>query len=111
MKTRAGKSGRVPVTALFIFLVCSLLPATGFSAEQGKGLFAGTAIVDITPKEWPLVLKGAFFPRPAKSAHDPLNVRALAFQNGEGRAVIVIVDALGLSREVIDPVKNTPKLF
>jgi neutral ceramidase len=106
MTTHTGKSGRVPVTVTFLFLVCSLLPATGFSAEQGKGLLAGTAIVDITPKEWPLVLKGSFFPRPATSAHDPLNVRALAFQNGEGRAVIVIVDTLGLSREVIDPVKK-----
>ena len=52
----------------------------GFSAAPGKGLLAGTAIVDITPKEWPLVLKGSFFPKPAKSAQDQLNVRALAFQ-------------------------------
>ncbi|MGE4550000.1 MAG: hypothetical protein AAEJ57_01325, partial [Opitutales bacterium] len=71
-----------------------------------KGLYAGTAIVDVTPQEWPLTLRGSFFPKPAKSAHDPLHVRALAFENGDGRAIIVIVDLLGISREVLDAAKK-----
>ncbi len=70
------------------------------------GLRAGTAIVDVTPQEWPLTLRGSFFPKPAKTAHDPLHVRALAFENGTGRAVIVIVDLLGISREVLDAAKK-----
>ena len=72
----------------FLALALSLPPAT-FATETG--LRAGTAIVDVTPQEWPLTLRGSFFPKPAKSAHDPLHVRALAFENGKGRAVIVIV--------------------
>ena len=70
------------------------------------GLRAGTAIVDVTPQEWPLVLRGSFFPKPARSSHDPLHVRALAFENGTGRAVIVIVDVIGISRDTLDPVKK-----
>ena len=72
------------------------LPLSTIAADTG--LQAGTAIVDVTPQEWPLVLRGSFFPKPAKTAHDPLHVRALAFENGKGRAVIVIVDVIGISR-------------
>ncbi len=85
-------------------MIGALLSPPSFAAE--KGLYAGTAIVDVTPREWPLVLRGSFFPKPAKTAHDPLNVRALAFENGAGRAVIVIVDVIGISRETLDPVKK-----
>ena len=69
-------------------------------------LEVGTAKIDITPQQWPLVLRGAFFPKPAESAHDPLSVRAMAFQSGKGRAAVAIVDTLGLSREVLDNVKK-----
>lgn len=86
------------VRTSFFFL---LLFATSLFAK----LEVGTAIVDITPKEWPLVLRGSFFPKPAEKAHDPLNVRAMALRNGEGKAVIVIVDTLGLGRDVLDEVK------
>jgi len=87
----------------FLALALSLPPATS-AAETG--LRAGTAIVDVTPQEWPLTLRGSFFPKPAKTAHDPLHVRALAFENGTGRAVIVIVDLIGISREVLDAAKK-----
>ena len=80
------------------------LPSTTFAAETG--LRGGTATVEVTPQEWPLTLRGSFFPKPAKSARDPLHVRALAFENGTGRAVIVIVDVIGISRDIIDPVKK-----
>ena len=90
-------------SASFLILALALVPAT-FAADNG--LRAGTAIVDVTPQEWPLTLRGSFFPKPAKTAHDPLHVRALAFENGKGRAVIVIVDVIGISRETLDPVKK-----
>ncbi len=87
----------------FLALALTLL-TNAFAAETG--LRGGTAIVDVTPQEWPLTLRGSFFPKPAKSAHDPLHVRALAFENGKGRAVIVIVDLIGISREVLDAAKK-----
>ena len=67
------------------FLAIALtLATTAFAADTG--LRGGTAIVDVTPQEWPLTLRGSFFPKPAKSTRDPLHVRALAFENGKGRA-------------------------
>ena len=87
------------------FLAIALtLATTAFAADTG--LRGGTAIVDVTPQEWPLTLRGSFFPKPAKSTRDPLHFRALAFENGKGRAVIVIVDLLGISREVLDAAKK-----
>ncbi|MBU62286.1 MAG: hypothetical protein CMI26_07275 [Opitutae bacterium] len=90
-------------SASFLILALVLVPAT---LAEDNGLLAGTAVVDVTPQEWPLVLRGSFFPKPAKTSHDPLHVRAIAFENGTGRAVIVIVDVIGISRETLDPVKK-----
>ncbi len=89
---------------LLLVLMGALLSPAGHAADTG--LRAGTAIVDVTPREWPLTLRGSFFPKPAKTAHDPLHVRALAFENGTGRAVIVIVDVIYISRETLDPIKK-----
>ena len=42
---------------------------------------------------------------PATSAHDPLQACAIALRNGHGRAVIVTVDSVGVSRETLDAAK------
>jgi hypothetical protein len=38
--------------------------------------------------------------------HDPLHVRAVAFECGEGRAVICLIDAIGIGREMSDIAKS-----
>ena len=38
--------------------------------------------------------------------HDPLHVRAVAFESGEGRAVICLIDAIGIGRETSDLAKS-----
>ncbi|MDA7757813.1 hypothetical protein N8920_07920 [Opitutales bacterium] len=38
--------------------------------------------------------------------HDPLHVRAVAFEYGEGRAVICLIDAIGIGREMSDIAKS-----
>ena len=42
---------------------------------------------------------------PSKYVHDPLHVRAVAFENGKGRAVIALIDAIGYGREQADEAK------
>ena len=37
--------------------------------------------------------------------HDPLHVRAVAFENGQGRVVIAVMDAIGVGREMCDEAK------
>lgn len=37
--------------------------------------------------------------------HDPLHARSIAFRNGDGRAVVTLVDAIGVGREMCDAIK------
>ncbi|MAS92014.1 MAG: hypothetical protein CMO55_02365 [Verrucomicrobiales bacterium] len=65
------------------------------------GLQVGTAEVDISPTVFPIQLRSG----KSDYVHDPLHVRAVAFQNEEGRAVIALVDAIGVGREWTDEAK------
>lgn len=72
------------------------------SAEDPPpGLLAGTAVIDISPDVFPFQLRSG----KSEYIHDPLHVRAVAFQNGDGRAVIALVDAIGVGREMTDEAK------
>ncbi|HUT94219.1 MAG TPA: hypothetical protein VMY37_32465 [Thermoguttaceae bacterium] len=70
-------------------------------AQDAPGFRAGTAVVDISPTVFPIQLRSG----PSHYVHDPLHVRAIAFENGEGRAVIALVDAIGVGRETSDEAK------
>ncbi len=67
-------------------------------------LQAGFARMDIT---LPLGtgMAGYFAPRPAKGVLDPLSLNAIAFSDGESRAVIITVDALGMRYMFCDEVR------
>jgi neutral ceramidase len=82
--------------SLILPLLLSLIPH-----YLSAGLKVGTAAVDISPTVFPIQLRSGL----SNYVHDPLHVRALAFENGEGRAVIAIVDAIGVGREMCDEAK------
>jgi len=86
---------------LLISLLAAALPSPAHAA-----LRAGTAIVDITPQEWPLAPRGSFFPRPTDSARDPLNVRCLVLDDGDTAIVLALVDSCMVHRDVLDPAKK-----
>jgi neutral ceramidase len=94
---------KISLLYLALFTCASIAP---LSAAPAQGLQAGTATADITPGQWPVALVGSFSPRGAESAHDPLHVRALALKNGDGQAVIAIVDVIGLSRDLLEVAKD-----
>jgi hypothetical protein len=71
-------------------------------AQDNTGLRAGTAVVDISPTVFPIQLRSG----PSDYVHDPLYVRAIALENGQGRAVIAVVDAIGVGRELCDQAKT-----
>jgi neutral ceramidase len=77
------------------------LAALTAAAQDVPGFRAGTAVVDISPTVFPIQLRSG----PSHYVHDPLHVRAIAFENGEGRAVIALVDAIGVGRETSDEAK------
>jgi len=85
--------------ALFATLIA--LPSPVWAELQ-----AGTAIVDITPQEWPLAPRGSFTPRPTDSAHDPLKVRCLVLDDGKTSIVLALVDSCMVHRDVLDPAKK-----
>ncbi len=86
-----------PGTLALLLAAAVLAPIPVF----GAGLQAGGAAVDITPDVFPVQLRSG----PSKYVHDPLHVRAVALQNGEGRAVIAVMDAIGVGRDWTDEAK------
>ena len=90
-----------------IFPIQTLVGVLSFTAlaavaQDGPGFRAGTAVVDISPTVFPIQLRSG----PSDYVHDPLHVRAIAFENGKGRAVIAVVDAIGVGRETCDEAKS-----
>ncbi|WP_419192762.1 neutral/alkaline non-lysosomal ceramidase N-terminal domain-containing protein [Kolteria novifilia] len=67
---------------------------------------AGTAVADITPKQWPIPLVGSYSFRQADRAHDPLNVRAIVLSDGTNRMAIAVVDSCYIPRELLDRAKG-----
>ena len=82
---------------LFVFIF-----STSF-ALHAAALKAGTAVVDISPTVKPFQLRSG----KSTYVHDPLHVRAVAFENGEGRVVIAVMDSIGVGREMCDEAKAT----
>lgn len=82
----------------------SIFGVDAIGAEE-SGLRAGAAAVDVTPQQFPINMPGNFFVNPAKSAHDPFHARALVLASGETTVAMVVVDNLGIPREVLDEAK------
>ncbi len=81
---------RAVATFLLVILFCPIVRVHG---ADGKPAFrAGAAVVDIVPREFPISMLGSFSDRPATSAHDPLQVRALVFDDGRIRIAIAVCD-------------------
>jgi len=89
--------------ALPLLLAALSLLATDPALAQ---LEAGAATREITPDEFPVNLVGGFSPAPTETVHDSLQARALAFRNGEGRAVIAILDVIGMPVETAEAIKS-----
>ena len=68
---------------------------------QSEFLKVGAACVDVTPTVFPIQLRSG----KSNYVHDPLHVRAVAFQRGQGRAVICLIDAIGIGRDMSDLAK------
>ena len=71
------------------------------SGQSGQ-LRVGTACVDVSPTVTPFQLRSG----KSSFVHDPLHVRAVAFESGEGQAVICLIDAIGIGREMSDIAKS-----
>ncbi len=101
----AGRS-RSPRQRRAVAAACAIgALACATAMADDATLRAGAAVVDITPKQYPINMPGGFTPNPAESAHDPLHARALVLDDGATALAMVVVDNLGLAREVADEAK------
>src|SRR5262249_4840078 len=71
----------------------------------GAGWQAGTAVVDITPRE-PIWLAGyAARTRPSEAVRQPIHAKALALEDETGAvSVVVTADLVGIRREMMEPI-------
>ena len=89
------------------FLLASLFAAAiALPSPARAELRAGTAVVDVTPQEWPLAPRGSFTPHPVDSTHDPLEVRCLVLNDGNSSIALAVVDSCMVHRDVLDPAKK-----
>lgn len=96
------RRGLLVVLLVFGFAARTQAQEAGRSA---KGLRAGAAAVDVTPKEFPLNMPGGFSANMATSAHDPLHARALVLDDGQTALAMVVLDSLGGAPDVLEEAK------
>ncbi len=94
---------KIRLTFLFVGLTLFADVSPIHSAEP---LRAGAFATDISPKQWPLAMRGTFSLRPARSAHDPLHARTLVLDDGTTRLSITTVDSVSITREIFDKAKE-----
>jgi hypothetical protein len=88
-----------------ILLFLGTAPMTAADGGAGRVFRAGAAASNITPPLGaPLV--GGWNSPPAEHVHDELYARCLVLDDGRTKLVFVLVDSLGLSREVFDAAKK-----
>ncbi len=73
--------------------------------QSAEPLKAGAFAADITPKKWPLAVRGTFSLRLTETAHDPLHARSLVLDDGTTRLSLTTVDSVAVTREVFDKAK------
>jgi hypothetical protein len=86
----------------FLFTaLCCFLPVT-VHAE----FTAGSAIVDVTPKQLPVLVNGFMTSRSVAKVNTPVSARSLALSDGTQKFVIVVVDSCMMGRELLDTAKK-----
>jgi hypothetical protein len=84
---------------------CAAGVATAASDGPPEPLRAGAFAIDITPKEFPVLVNGMFTERQATRAHDRLHARCLVLAAGTTRVAIAVVDSCLMPRELLDEAK------
>ncbi len=85
--------------------VIAILFATALSTRAADPLQGGIALVDITPPI-PYRMCGYFYERLSTGTKDPLNARAIVFQQGKETAALVFCDLIGVPLEVAVPARK-----
>ena len=84
---------------------CAAGVAAGAQVERAGPLRAGAHAIDITPREFPVLVNGGFEQRTATRAMDRLHARCLVLAAGKTRVVLAVVDSCMVPRALLDEAK------
>lgn len=88
----------------WIAAIACLFPLYSVTAAAAE-LRAGAAAVDISPKQYPVLINGGMTSRSATKLTDPIYARALVLDDGKAKIAICVVDNCLFPRYHIDPAK------
>jgi putative membrane-bound dehydrogenase-like protein len=81
--------------------------ALGPAAVAADGpLRVGAAVIDISPRAYPVEVNGSFLTRTLHRSTGPLAARAVVFERGGEVAALVVVDSCMVPRDVCDAIKR-----
>ena len=83
----------------------SILCFNFFTANAQTKIYAGAAMVNITPSLG-TIINGDFLPMYAKTVHDSLYAKTLILDNGSQRFAFVVVDCMSIDGLLIDDAKE-----
>ena len=79
----------------------------GQAVAKTKQIFrAGAFAIDITPKQFPVIVNGGMSERLATKVTDPLHARCLVLDDGSAPVVIALVDNCLIPRSILDEAKD-----
>ena len=95
------------LSKLLLIFICLTQLTTGEDGSSSDRVFrAGTAMVDVTPTEFPVSVNGQSTERVFTNAVDRLMSRALVLDDRTTRLAIVIIDSCMIPRELLDAAKE-----
>ena len=87
-------------------VLLGLLLVAGQPCHVFAELRAGTAIVDVTPLQFPVFVNGGMTSRSATVAKTRINARAIVLDDGQERLALVVVDSCMMPRPLLDDAKQ-----
>jgi hypothetical protein len=92
---------------IFPKILLGMIPAVCLSVQVFAQFQAGAVVVDVTPRELPVLVNGSMLSRSVDQVKTPLNARAIVLAEGtRERLAIVVVDSCMLPRPLLDEVKQ-----
>jgi len=67
---------------------------------------AGAVSLDVTPKQFPVLINGGMTSRSATGVNDPIYAKALVLADGKTEIAIVVVDSCMMPRPILDKAKG-----
>lgn len=106
MDVSMGEDRLMKTTIRGLFaLAATILGGPAAHAEEAGGLRAGTAVVDVSPTTFPVIVNGGFLQAIGNENRDPLHARCVVLDDGSTRLAIAVVDSCMMPRELIDDAK------